>query len=298
MQELNLTFKYRFLYPLLAKLPAKVAYRLASLIGYREMSNKSDLAEQIHHQMHKALVDVEPDIRHWVKYYFGLVEREILDTWTYPSLNNIDSVNRLIKVKNIQPLMKAQSEGQPVIITSGHYSRFWMVGIAMAAYGIPLATLARDRMDENTSGLSAPEFEYRKLKLSRLHRLYGGQFISTDKGMRQLFKELKHNPVAILMDVPTAESAGSRVEVEFFNHQAYVADGIAKIAKKTDALIQPYFIEEDRNGLTLEFLPMLKPADDDSETMQHLLSLLQHRIQQRPGQWHMWQALPIFWNEV
>jgi lauroyl/myristoyl acyltransferase len=297
----DLTLKYRFLFPVLSRFPRYIAYRLASLYGKWEYARQNEISEQIAHQMSRAIPgETAAQYRQWTNYFYGLQQREILDTWRYPHLTTVDQVAKTVEVKNFQQVLQSRRDGRPMIFTGAHLGRFWMLGVATAAYGIATGALARDDETQNTWGLAEPEFRYRKLKLSRLRACYRGDFLMPGAAnMRPLLEALKRQPVAILLDVPYEKGSAGLVGVPFFGREAFFPEGTIKLAKKTGALIQPFCVEEHRYGLILNFLPAHEVGSlSADESMALLVADIERRIRYNPGRWWQWLALPNFWGEV
>lgn len=297
----ELSLKYRLVFPLLSRAPRYMAYRLASLYGKWACARDKAMSEQIAHQMRRAMPGEREDLyRQWTGYFYGLQQREILDTWHYPRLRTVEQVAKTIEVKNFQQVLEARRDGRPMIFTGAHLGRFWMLGVTTAAYGIATGALARDDEDRNTWGLPEPEFRYRRLKLSRLRACYRGEFLMPGAAnMRPLLETLRRQPVAILLDVPYPKGSAGLVGVPFFGREGYFPEGTVKLAKKTGAVIQPFCVEEQRNGLTLNFLPAHEPgAMPGDELLALLVADIEARIRQNPGRWWQWPALPMFWGEA
>ncbi|MCG7986758.1 MAG: hypothetical protein JAY64_12605 [Candidatus Thiodiazotropha weberae] len=58
-------------------------------------------------------------------------------------------------------------------------------------------------------------------------------------------------------------------------------------------------MDEHRRGVKLNFH---KPVEVEGRSSEALLALLvsdiEQRIRQNPGNWWQWQALPMYWGEV
>jgi lauroyl/myristoyl acyltransferase len=300
-EEWDLTLKYRLLFPLLSRLPRYSAYRLASLYGKWACKRDKTMSEQIAHQMRRAIPGEREELyRQWTGYFYGLQQREILDTWDYPHLRSVEQVAKRIEVRNFQQVLEARRDARPLIFSGAHLGRFWMLGVTTAAYGIATGALARDDEDNNSWGLPEPEFQYRKLKLSRLRACYRGDFLMPGaSNIRPLLDTLRRQPVAILLDVPYAKGSAGLVGVPFFGREGYFPEGTIKLAKKTGAVIQPFCVDEHRDGLILDFLP---PHEADAlpgdELLSRLVADIEARIRLNPGRWWQWPALPMFWGEV
>ena len=103
--------------------------------------------------------------------------------------------------------------------------------------------------------------------------------------------------MALLIDVPYEQSKEGCIELPFLGKSARFPTGIAKIARKTNALIVPYYVLESRQGLDVNFFPGLDAADlSETEIMQQLVGLLEKQILAHPEQWWLWPALPMMWQ--
>ncbi|MCG7976264.1 MAG: lysophospholipid acyltransferase family protein [Candidatus Thiodiazotropha taylori] len=297
----DLRLKYRVLFPALSRLPRYVSYRLASLYGRGEFRRNEEMATQIAHQMRRAIPGLEDRAyQEWTRYFYAMQQREILDTWYYPGLMSAQQVGGFIEVENFESVLSYRREGRPIIFAGAHMGRFWMLGVTTAAYGIPTSALARDDENSNTWGLPEAEFQYRRMKLSRLRDCYRSEFVTPGvSNMRPLLEALRQRPIAILLDVPYGKGSPGLVSAPFFGQQGYFPEGPIKIAKRVGAVIQPFSVDEHRRGLKLNFH---KPVEVEGRSSEELLALLvsdiEQRIRQNPGNWWQWQALPMYWGEV
>jgi lauroyl/myristoyl acyltransferase len=297
----DLRLKYGVIFPALSYLPRYVSYRLASLYGRGEIRRNEELATQITHQMSRGIPGLtEQAYQDWTRFFYAMQQREILDTWYYPSLMRAEQVGGFIEVENFEQVVAFRREGWPIIFAGAHLGRFWMLGVTTAAYGIPTSALARDDETSNAWGLPEAEFQYRRLKLSRLRACYRSEFVTPGvSNMRPLLQALRERPIAILLDVPYGKGSPGLVSVPFLGQQGFFPEGPIKIAKRVGAVIQPFCVDEHRHGVKLRFL---KPVEVEGRSSEELLAMLVSDIEQRirlnPGNWWQWQALPMYWGEV
>ena len=293
----SLPFKYHFLMPLLAKLPQQAAYRLASLYGRLQFPNHAAETDTIIRQMQTVFMDKEPaELEDLARYFFCMVEREALDTWYFRNLKSARQVDRFIKMSGFENVLDARKEGKRVIISSGHYGRFWMVGLGMKAHGVSMGAITRDGKDTNVQGLPEAEFRYRLKKLSWLQQRFEGPFLIEGEGVRPIFRALDEHVMAVLIDVPQVQANKTGcIELPFLGKTGVFPLGTARIAKKAAAVIVPFYVNESRQGLEIQFHPGLDAGVmEEKEIMQHLVERLEYQILESPEQWWLWQALPLF----
>ncbi|NOQ63036.1 MAG: hypothetical protein GQ582_00815 [Methyloprofundus sp.] len=294
----NLSFKYDYLLPFLAKLPQTLAYRLVSLYGKVESAEKQLEREQVLQQMQQVFTDrSEAELKQWVDYFMSMQAREMLDTEFFQGLHDDKKIDAFVRFHQHEALLEARKQGRAVLITTGHIGRYWMVGVGLDRYGISMGTITRDGGEENTHNLPEKEFQYRKKKLKALRDRMKGPFLVEGDSVRPIYRALENSVMTLLIDVPHVEPQNGSIELPFLGRTARFPVGIAKIARKTNALIFPYYVAESRHGLDLTFYPALEATElTDAEIMQHLVSLLEQQIMAHPEQWWLWPALPIIWQ--
>ena len=286
------SWRYNLLVPSLSYLPNVVAYQGAKWQAYFFAKRKKHEAALIKQQMRRVFPDhSEQRLNTYLEDYFCMVEREALDTFYL----NRPAAKHIIELENFEPILEARESNQRVILTGGHYGRFWMAGVAMRATGQTIGTVTRDGADSNNHGLHPAEYKYRLKKLHSLQTALGGPFLVEGKDLRSLYSALDEHLITLIFDVPYPEKHQGSVVVPFLGRTIEVPTGIYRIAKKTDARVAPFYMQEQKNGkLVAKFEKLLNIADyDELGFMSLLAKQLEKRILQKPGHWWLWEALPI-----
>ncbi len=293
-----LPFKYHVVMPLLAKLPRQSAYRLVTLYGRLQLARHKDEIRSIALQLQTVFKEKDiAELEEWARYFFCMLEREILDIRYFQKLVTFDQVEQLVKLVDYDELVAARKQGRRVILTSGHFSRVWMVGLGLKAHGLTMGAIIRDRLDNNDQGLPEAEFQYRIKKLQWLQERFQGPFLTED-AIRPVFKALDEHVMAILIDVPVAdEKKTGSIELPFFGRPAVFPMGTARIAKKAKAMIVPFYVNESRQGMEIQFQKGIEAESmSEADIMRHLVALLESQVRKHPEQWWLWQVLPLFWK--
>lgn len=280
----NLTFKYHYLLPLLAKLPQTIAYRLVSFYSKLQLTHYLVERDDIHRQMRRVFVNgSDEQLKFWADYLLAMLEREKLDTEFFQSLRSDKQIDAFVRLHQHQELLTARQQGRRVFITTGHFGRLWMAGVGLQRYGISVGTLTRDGIAENTQQLPEVEFQYRAKKLQVLQQRFGGPFLVAGDWVRPIYRALDQCVMALLFDVFYTQPKEGGITLPFLGKTGRFPNGIAKIAKKTNALIIPYYVFESRQGLDVSFFPSIEAADlSETEIMQQLVSLLEKQIMAHP----------------
>jgi lauroyl/myristoyl acyltransferase len=295
---MKLWLKYHILLPLLSLLPQAWAYRLASFSA--RFVTEQHLADTgvIKQQMQTVFKDKQPaEIDQAANYFLGLIEREALDTFFFRTLQTTAQVDGFIHLENFDVVLKARAKGQRVIISSGHFGRFWMAGVGMHAHGVTVGTITRDGGDFNEHGLPNQEYQYRLKKLRWLRERFGGPFLVEGDLIRPIYRALDEHVMALFIDVPYLDDKNGCISLPFLGRMGRFPLGAARIAKKSNALIVPFYVYESRAGLRARFYePIAAQQLTEAEIMQQLVALLEAQILAYPEQWWLWQALPLLWQ--
>ncbi|MEZ5534903.1 MAG: lipid A biosynthesis acyltransferase [Thiolinea sp.] len=286
------SFRYDLIFPLLGRLPYKLAYQLAARqAGYFARKHESQ-QERIALQMRSVFPEAGPEqLSSWLADYFRMVEQEALDTWFLDS----DRIPDLVQLKGFEKVDELRRSGQRVLLTGGHFGRFWMAGPAMRLHGHRVGTITRDGGQENQHGLHPAEYKYRLFKLKKLQQVLGGPFLVEGEDLRPLYRRLDSSLITLIFDVPYVEKQPGGVTVPFLAGNINVPAGIYRIAKKTKAVVVPFYIHDLGAGEVIaEFSEVLDPNNyNDEELMSLLVSELEMHITARPGHWWLWEALPL-----
>lgn len=288
----DFSLRYQVLFPLYAHLPPAVAYGLAAQQAPVFRRNRPDEETAIRTQMQGAFPDASAaQVAGWLSDYYCMVEQEALDTWYLQH----QPIQQIVEMEGFAAIEAARRQGKRVMLTGGHFGRFWMAGPAMRAQGFTTGTITRDGGNTNSHGLHPAEYRYRLFKLQRLQQALGGTFLVEGDELRPLYRALNDHLIALIFDVPYTEAHKGRVTVNFISGTIDLPAGIYRIAKKTRAVIAPFFMRDLGGGrVRAEFSALLDPYDyNETVLMGMLASQLEQRIRENPGHWWLWPALPL-----
>lgn len=286
------SWRYQQAFPVYARLPWKLAYRLAAWQSTYFYQRHSQTRELIRSHLQQVFQEAgHEQLDAWLRDYFRMVEQEALDTWFLDQ----PAIPELVSLKGFEVVQTARAAGKRVLLSSGHYGRFWMAGPAMRLAGHKIGTLTRDGGNTNTHGLHPAEYRYRLWKLQRLQTVLAGPFLVEGEDLRSLYRELDNSLITLLFDVSYAETPRGNVTVPFLDGTISVPAGIYKIAKKTNAVVVPFYMHDSGSGTVVaEFSELLDPNNYNDEEFMSLLAMqLESRIRARPGHWWLWEALPL-----
>jgi lauroyl/myristoyl acyltransferase len=149
----NFSVRYQILFPLYSKLPIKIAYFFADLQSKLLSIRKKNERMAFFNNIKATFPEItDKQIHKHINRYFALVEREALDTW-FIRHPNIQNTARLI---NRSILDDALTQNRPIILTTGHFGRYWLTGAALSAANLTTGALTRDDIADNFQRQSSP----------------------------------------------------------------------------------------------------------------------------------------------
>lgn len=286
------SLRYNLLFPAYARLPPLLGYRLAAQQASVFRQRRPEEEQAIRTQMQAAFPRASAaQLSGWLADYYRMVEQEALDTWYLHQ----PPIQRVVGLQGFAAVEQARRQGKRVLLTGGHFGRFWLAGSAMRAAGHTTGTITRDGGQENSHGLHPAEYRYRLFKLQRLQQILGGPFLVEGDDLRPLYRALDKHLIALIFDVPYPQVHMGSVTVPFLGSRISLPAGIYRIATKTKAVVAPFFMRDLGDGRVIaEFSALLDPPDyDESAMMSQLASQLEARITESPGHWWLWPALPL-----
>ena len=177
------SWRYDQAFPLYTRLPWRAAYRLAAWQSNYFYQKQSHTRETIRLQMQSVFPEASVEqVDSWVRDYFRMVEQEALDTWFLDQA----AIPEIVKLTGFEAVQAARASGQKVLLSSGHFGRFWMAGPAMRQTGLTIGTITRDGGTTNKYDLHPAEYRYRLWKLQRLQDVLGGPFLVEGEDLRPL----------------------------------------------------------------------------------------------------------------
>ncbi|MGH1413025.1 MAG: lysophospholipid acyltransferase family protein [Pelagimonas sp.] len=168
---------------------------------------------------------------------------------------------------------KAQAEGRPVLLVSGHFGSAECARCALVARGYQVGGLIRP--------MSNPFFHEHYAK--NMRDICEPVFEQGRRGTMGLIKHIKEGGMAVLL-FDLFDSAGE--PIDFLGQPAPTLTSTADIALRTNALMVPFFgiRHDDLYGFDAVFEEPIEHGDP-LEMMRAATRRLEARIEENPGQW-------------
>ncbi|MCE5284957.1 MAG: lysophospholipid acyltransferase family protein [Pelosinus sp.] len=212
------------------------------------------------------------------------------DMLRYPRFTK-DNISQILRIHGAENLDNALALGNGVVMATGHYGNWELLGTGLAFYGYPMVAVARRQQQNN--GFERFLCEYRTMA--------GGKILYTTE-VRDIVRVLGENRIPlILFDHDVLQNG---VWVDFLGRQTSTPPGAAVLARIKNSPIVPAFITEAPDGTYDLYIspPLTVDRTQDKhlaiqETMQALSHILEQQIRRQPHEWFWihdrWRPLKI-----
>lgn len=195
-----------------------------------------------------------------------------------------------VRFEGLEHLTPFLESGRGVILTTGHFGNWEIMGAALAAQGWPLNVVARSQSNPWVDALQ-----------NDVRRRAGMRVIKADESIRRLVRALRDGElVAMLPDVNAGDDG---VFVPFLGRLASTPRGLAYFAWKLDCPIVPMYCVRQPDGRYVGHVtaPILPDPGQDEETAVRELTRrhterLEDFVRRHPDHWfwvhRRWKTRP------
>jgi len=206
--------------------------------------------------------------------------RMIVEVMRFPLLKP-ENINELVKVEGLEYLEAAYKENKGVIMATGHYGNWELLGATVALHGYPMLSIARK---QNNSHMDKFINEYREIVGQKVAYNHG------ERGLLAISRMLKEkNLLGILYDQDTGDSS---CELDLFGKESGMPLGPAALSRIYGSPILPIFMHNNADGTcTAKIHPPLytsKTKDKENDfyvVTRQLTNILEHEIISDPEMW-------------
>jgi KDO2-lipid IV(A) lauroyltransferase len=197
-----------------------------------------------------------------------------------------------VSIEGLEHLLEARKKGKGVILLSGHFGNWELLGITLAQRGFAFHVVAR-RLDN----------PFLNAWVNRRRSMTGNKVIAKKQAMKTVLTLLKNGEsVGFLLDQNAGSGEG--VFVPFFNRPACTSKSVAVLALRRGVPVLPLFITRREGGqhrIRIEKeLPIIRTGQTEEDIIKNTAQytwILESKIREHPEQWvwihRRWKTQPL-----
>lgn len=206
--------------------------------------------------------------------------RMVVEVLRFPLLNK-DNISEYVTVEGLEYLEKAYAEGKGVIMCTGHYGNWELLGATVALHGYPMLSITRK---QNNANMDKAINEFRQMVGQKVTYNRGGH------GLLAISRMLKEkNLLGVLYDQDTNDDG---VEIDIFGKRSIIPLGPAALSRLYGSPILPIFLHnnDDWTCTAKIYPPLYTPKTKDKEqdfyqVTRQLVDILEQEITAHPEMW-------------
>ena len=282
--------------PLAARLPARLAYRVACWRGDWSFRYRAGKRSKTVHNLRRVLgAELSPqEAERLAREFFRMLSCEVIDVMRLRG--RARSLGKLVEIRGREYLDAALAEGKGAILCSAHFGSCSSAFSLLHASGFPLTAIGRWEWNL-PSGMSSAERRFWGLVFSRRvlrHRQRPN--IEPLPGRVQVAAQavaaLRANEVvAILSDAAPLDADQARtVEVPFLGRQARLLPGVVTLARLSGAPVLMFFMHRmaDYRHQVLEISPPVPVQGETATAFERCVTAMDAAIRTSPAHWVYW----------
>lgn len=282
--------------PLVAFLPARLAYRVACLRGDWRYQLDTLTRERIMCNLERALGDqlTQAERASVAHDFFRRKACEAMDVMRLARSGR--PLARLVEIRGLEYIKDALAAGKGAIICSLHFGSFNSCFSLLGVSGFPVTTVGDWRSSSIASMTWIQRFLWRLIQEKPLTRHRHRPNIEPDNerlgaGMRMAEVLRSNELITIAIDGPvTTENRARAVPVDFLDRQILLLPGAVSITQLTGSPLLVLVVRrlKDWRHQVVEISPPLALTGDTVRDFSLCMKMLEAPIRENPAYWDWW----------
>ncbi|MBI3940556.1 MAG: hypothetical protein HY315_06950 [Acidobacteria bacterium] len=291
-------FDYRFLLPLIARIPVPAAYRLAEWRGsWAYLIGRESRRHAIRNilQAFPSLSEVEAKAIAR-RQYQTLSVGEMESCWFE---RDGAFFRRNVAIAGLEALAEAAGRPGGVILMIGHWGSPGTLIVALARRGIQFHLVVRPIV-RNEDPLHPAHLEFATGRLAAIEDAIRHPILYTGRGNFSRMAEFLRSGKIVMLQIDVTPNILRHVQpIQFFGRCAYFGDGIAQLHLQTGARIFHASITRSSGSPRQRILIReieTPPGKQANDLLQRLAWRLEEEIRERPCHWTLWDSMGWFYQ--
>lgn len=206
--------------------------------------------------------------------------RMVVEVMRFPLLNP-QNIDQQVQVEGLEHLEAAYKQDKGVIMATGHYGNWELLGATVALHGYPMLSITRK---QNNSYMDKFINEYRQMVGQKVAYNRG------ESGLLAISRMLREKHLlGVLYDQDTNDDG---VEINLFGKKSIIPLGAAALSRIYGSPILPIFLHNNDDGTCTAkiypplYMPKTRDKDNDLYTVtSKMVTILEHEIIAHPEMW-------------
>jgi len=284
-------WRYDWLYPLLSGLPTTLPWYVARWFGRDDRGTVCATAAYLTDIFARLFPGFSPTVcEAWAWRHLDMLACEMVDALAFHRLGRPGGPR--VTVEGLDHARELLRQGRGVILVLNHWDRLLTAPVMLARAGVRVNVLTMPVLNNPALPPYVKRFLMRKIQ--RFVAETGGQWRSTDQGLRLIHDDLRRGGVwLILADAWRPEFSRMRLH-PFLGGMLRLPTGIERLASATQAgLLQAWTDTHEPARLSVTFRPL---PQDAVAAIDEVVRHLEQQVISRPWAWWQWGLWDSMWT--
>lgn len=279
------------LFPLMARVPTTLPWRLAGRIGRESAAEREHLLRWLEGLFARVFPNATAaEHAQWAKAHLAMLAQEMVDAMAFHRLGRFGGPS--IDLQGVEHAKSLARQGRGFILVLNHFDRLLTAPVALARAGIATNVLTMPVLDN-------PELQaaQRRFLLRKIHgytKVTGGTWHTTSDGLRPVHESLRAGQGWVILADAWRPEFGRLRGHPFLGGELNLPTGIERLAQSTGvALLHAvtYSRSPDRLEVVVEPLP-----ENPRQAIDTVIQRLEQDVLARPWAWWHWGLWDQMWQ--
>lgn len=279
------------LFPLLARLPTTLPWRLAARIGRETPDEREHLLRWLEGLFARVFPQAKAE-QHadWARAHLAMLAQEMVDAMAFRRLGRPGGP--VIDLQGVEFARGLARQGQGFILVLNHYDRLLTAPVALAREGIPTNVLTMPVLDNPELGAAQRRFLLRKIR--GYTEVTGGKWHTTSEGLRPVHESLRAGQAWVILADAWRPEFGRLRGHPFLGGSLHLPTGIERLAQSTGVPLL-HAVTYSRSPSHMEVVVEPLP-DNPQQAIDKVIQRLEQDVLARPWAWWQWGLWDQMWQ--
>lgn len=279
------------LFPLIARLPTTLPWRIAERIGRETAAERKHLLRWLEGLFAQVFPEAgEAQHAQWARAHLAMLAQEMVDAMAFHRLGRPGGP--AVALRGAEHARQLVRQGQGFILVLNHYDRLLTAPVALARVGVSTNVLTMPVLDNPDLDPAQRRFLLRKIQ--GYTQVTGGKWHTTSEGLRPVHESLRAGQGWVILADAWRPEFGRLRGHPFLGGCLNLPTGIERLAQSTGVPLlhaATYSQRADRLDVVVEPLP-----ENPRQAIDRVIERLEQDVRARPWAWWQWGLWDQMWQ--